>query len=845
MANRYWVGGSSTWNTTAGTKWSTTSGGGGGSAVPTSSDDVFFDASSGSGTVNTSGTTDINCRSLNFTGFTGTFNHVANDHVNIGDSTSGASDIILKLSATMTYDGDNEAKFVFKSSSATPQKIITSGVNVITPIELNANDGNYILDDAFTGYNIQFVGDDITFDTNNHNITIGNFAFNSTNPVINMGSSIWTLTGTGIVWNDTGTSTINASTSTIVISDTTSTSKTFFLPFSPAKTYNNLTVSGDNVIINRSCTFNTLAINTAGLTDGLKLTSGTTTTVTSLTTNGSLGNLAKLQSTSAGSAATISKSSGTVNVEYMSIKDSTATGGATFRAANSTNVSGNTGWLFIDIYNEEITFVGTSGFSSTFTTVTYLEETLSGTSDMSADFYTVFHLEVVLSGTSGLTVSYTVVNPISEVEKKFAYKVYDLDGNFIGQWDDVVSDFTYSQEINSAGSSIDVVLARNSDTLQPDLENLLDQSDDEITTQNSLPINVILQLPDSVGPASNVVLNYDVDIYIYYGSYGQLATEDSNELTTEDGITLLGQQGTPDGSLIFQGYISKYTSKYGGDEKTTVTLSSYGAELDNYMIESAGSTTVAFNSYDPSVILTEIIDQYESDGGVVSYDATTIDNTETVVSYTFNTSTTLEGVKKSLELAPSDWFWYLDMKQNLIHFHNRPTSPDHYFVLGKHIHELDVEQYIDDITNVIYFSGGDTGGGENLYVKYTDPTSEALYRRGMKKYSDNRVTLQESADIIANSELERNSTPRYRSTVSIVDKVYDIENIKLGDLVAFRNFGNYVDALTMQIVAIDYNPERVQLQLDTLLPRVSKRLEDIKRNLDKQETQANPATPDT
>ena len=31
----------------------------------------------------------------------------------------------------------------------------------------------------------------------------------------------------------------------------------------------------------------------------------------------------------------------------MSIKDSTATGGATFNASNSTNVSGNTGWNFL------------------------------------------------------------------------------------------------------------------------------------------------------------------------------------------------------------------------------------------------------------------------------------------------------------------------------------------------------------------------------------------------------------------------------------------------------------------------------------------------------------------
>ena len=42
-----------------------------------------------------------------------------------------------------------------------------------------------------------------------------------------------------------------------------------------------------------------------------------------------------------------SKSSGNVAANFMSIQDSTATGGANWYAgANSTDVSGNTGWIF-------------------------------------------------------------------------------------------------------------------------------------------------------------------------------------------------------------------------------------------------------------------------------------------------------------------------------------------------------------------------------------------------------------------------------------------------------------------------------------------------------------------
>jgi len=50
MANRYWVGGTGTWNGTNTVNWSTSSGGVVGASVPTSADNVFFDANSNVGT---------------------------------------------------------------------------------------------------------------------------------------------------------------------------------------------------------------------------------------------------------------------------------------------------------------------------------------------------------------------------------------------------------------------------------------------------------------------------------------------------------------------------------------------------------------------------------------------------------------------------------------------------------------------------------------------------------------------------------------------------------------------------------------------------------------------------
>jgi len=83
------------------------------------------------------------------------------------------------------------------------------------------------------------------------------------------------------------------------------------------------------------------------MTNGtLQLKSGTTNVVGSFATSGT--NAKYLLSTTFGSQATISDASGTNTVEYLTVQDSNATGGAIFDALAITNVDAgnNTGWLF-------------------------------------------------------------------------------------------------------------------------------------------------------------------------------------------------------------------------------------------------------------------------------------------------------------------------------------------------------------------------------------------------------------------------------------------------------------------------------------------------------------------
>jgi hypothetical protein len=110
------------------------------------------------------------------------------------------------------------------------------------------------------------------------------------------------------------------------------------------KSFSNITVSGSGIVV--TCADGLSANNALTLTDGtLKLKSGATSDFGSLVTTGTT--LKYLQSTTPGVQATISDSTLTNTVTYLDVRDSNATGGATFDGSSTTNVNSgnNTGWL--------------------------------------------------------------------------------------------------------------------------------------------------------------------------------------------------------------------------------------------------------------------------------------------------------------------------------------------------------------------------------------------------------------------------------------------------------------------------------------------------------------------
>lgn len=433
----------------------------------------------------------------------------------------------------------------------------------------------------------------------------------------------------------------------------------------------------------------------------------------------------------------------------------------------------------------------------------------------------------------------------SAIERKtYMWKVYDEDNNYVGVLDDVITEPTWTEEINSDGSSMEIELARNSDSLVVGTEPLKDSDDLDILDSNNFQILTTTQSRNKVGPGSNIAHNYRVDLFVFYGEVSPILDSDSAPILDNNGETIDGTVGAPNGVRRFTGFISQINIRYGDTETTLVQLTSYGYDLDQYLVKSGSNTTVAFNSFDPSDIVKDGLDAFTTQAGgdsFTTYSDQTVATTGTVVSYTFRANTYSELLQKSLELAPPNWYYYVDLGSNLVYFQEKSSTARHQFILGRHINKLDLKSYIGSVVNEVLFTGG---GDPALYKLYTR-TVQAGTRRSLARLSDNRVTVEDSADIIANTELDNKENVQYRSTVTILDRVYDIESIRLGDTVSFRNFDSFVDTIILQVVGKRYTPDFVELQLDTIPLDINKRIEDITRNLNTQETITVPNAPTT
>jgi len=150
----------------------------------------------------------------------------------------------------------------------------------------------------------------------------------------------------------------------------------------------------------------------------------------------------------------------------------------------------------------------------------------------------------------------------TEVPTRFAYKVYSREGTYLGELPDVSTPFVFSQDINSAGSTLNITCGKFIDNATT-TDTLLTEDLEDILTEGDLPILATA--------TSTLVAKGASDEEAIY--------KNSNRVQV-----IMYNYWHPNGKLVFSGQINRVSFQYGtGNESVTLTVFSDGVDLVNYI----------------------------------------------------------------------------------------------------------------------------------------------------------------------------------------------------------------------------------------------------------------------
>lgn len=288
-----------------------------------------------------------------------------------------------------------------------------------------------------------------------------------------------------------------------------------------------------------------------------------------------------------------------------------------------------------------------------------------------------------------------------------------------------------------------------------------------------------------------------------------------------------------------QMYDSTYSGGSGGGSFLPIAY-------DMYFVIKSGlpTTTATYTSDDPvTEMATGILLDYNARGGLITerdFEATGLSLT-----YTFVVATILDALKKILELSPSGYYMNIDLGTAELDIKQISDTADFTVVRGRHIAELNLAMSIEQVKNYLLLTGGDTGGGTNLYRDYTDSNSSSIFGVRTATKSDNRITLSATADAIGDSFIEENAGEIQETTLLVKNEHVDISQFVPGKTIGFKNFGNFIDDMVLQVVRREpnFSDGLALLTLGRLPIRQSDEIQRLTRELLNEQTIANPSAP--
>lgn len=258
----------------------------------------------------------------------------------------------MSISGTQATTFNNRSSVNLTSASRT----FTQAINIQGPSNTVVPVDSVITNGAITCGG-GFIGGSFDASVNNVNVTCLTFTATFGSGVVG-GTGTWHLTSTAAttIFGISGSSftSANMTGTTIVVDNTSANTRTITTAGNTNNNYGTIqyTVAGSTGILafTNNFTGQVLRFSDATNARNIQFAAGITVTIpnsTGIILTGTSGKLTTIVTDTGGSPWTLAVANGLVSVDFVSLKDSTASGNTPFYAgANSTNVSGNTNWTF-------------------------------------------------------------------------------------------------------------------------------------------------------------------------------------------------------------------------------------------------------------------------------------------------------------------------------------------------------------------------------------------------------------------------------------------------------------------------------------------------------------------
>lgn len=310
-------------------------------------------------------------------------------------------------------------------------------------------------------------------------------------------------------------------------------------------------------------------------------------------------------------------------------------------------------------------------------------------------------------------------------------------------------------------------------------------------------------------------------------------------VTDKDTVTKLGAGAS---MTIYKGYISMIEREANGAQESisihllgfysllSMDILKSGANTNLYSDTTSGLVTTSSGTpptgtaADIALMARAVIDRYraETTNPQINYDVADVPLTSTTGTYRMSQKTYSDALNLLRKLAPLKTYFFIGA-DGLLKFKTGNTTPDHRFVIGKHISRIHAQSNIETMRNALLVWNGLAIASGGFYKHYEDADSIATYGRRCATVYDTGIQSQAAEDLLGQKFIDENKAPEVKISATIIDNNgetnlgYDIESVLPGHTCSFSGFNvslNEIFPYTMLITRVTYRLDSIDIEAE-------------------------------